>query len=76
MQAIAINVANRKRCGGPALERLLHRACWPMRKLGPPTMIGGTLHVAVVLPADRASFQIVWPDGYRSGVDSFCRWAP
>lgn len=47
-------------------ERLLGRARWPMRRLGEPTMIGETMSIAGILPADRQSFETVRPAGYRS----------
>jgi acyl homoserine lactone synthase len=49
-------------------ERLLIRARWTMRRLGEPRMIGETLSVAGVLPADAASFETVRPQGYRSDI--------
>ena len=47
-------------------ERILSRAGWPMRRLGEPTMINETNSVAGILPADRASFDRVRPESYRS----------
>ncbi|CAN7676001.1 acyl-homoserine-lactone synthase TraI [Pararhizobium sp. LjRoot255] len=48
------------------VERILRRAGWPMRRLGEPQMISQTKSVAGLLPADRASFERVRPEGYRS----------
>lgn len=56
-------------------ERLLNRAHWPMRRLGKPRMIGETLSVAGVLPADDASFASVRPPGYRSDLGGLRRSA-
>ncbi|MGB3272977.1 MAG: acyl-homoserine-lactone synthase TraI [Xanthobacteraceae bacterium] len=56
-------------------ERLLNRARWPMRRLGEPRMIGETLSVAGVLPADDASFATVRPPGYRSDLGGVRRSA-
>jgi len=47
-------------------ERILRRAGWPMRRLGEPIMINETKSVAGLLPADRASFERVRPESYRS----------
>jgi N-acyl-L-homoserine lactone synthetase len=52
-------------------ERILSRAGWPMRRLGEPTMINETNSVAGILPADRASFERVRPEGYRSDFNVF-----
>ncbi|MFG1428839.1 acyl-homoserine-lactone synthase [Roseixanthobacter glucoisosaccharinicivorans] len=49
-------------------ERILQRAGWPMTRLGGVELIGGTMSVAGVLPADNASFQRVCPPDYRSDV--------
>lgn len=56
-------------------ERLLNRARWPMRRLGEPRMIGETLSVAGILPADDASFATVRPPGYRSDLGGLRRSA-
>jgi len=47
-------------------ERILKRAGWPMRRLGSPTRINETHSVAGVLAADRASFDRLRPEHYRS----------
>ena len=47
-------------------ERILKRAGWPMRRLGDAAAIGNTIAVAGCLPADRASFERVCPEGYQS----------
>ena len=47
-------------------ERILRRAGWPMRRLGSPTMINETHSVAGVLVADKASFDRLRPEHYRS----------
>lgn len=47
-------------------ERILSRAGWPMHRLGEPIMINETKSVAGLLPADRASFERVRPESYRS----------
>ena len=51
------------------VERILRRAGWPMRRLGEPQMINQTKSVAGLLPADRASFERVQPEGYRSNFN-------
>lgn len=56
-------------------ERLLHRARWPMRRLGEPRLIGETLSVAGSLPADVASFETVRPADYRSALGALRRTA-
>ncbi|MFT4118337.1 acyl-homoserine-lactone synthase TraI [Bradyrhizobium sp.] len=48
------------------LERILQRAGWPMKRLGSVELIGETLSVAGILPADQTSFEQVCPPGYRS----------
>ncbi|MDI2076720.1 acyl-homoserine-lactone synthase TraI [Bradyrhizobium sp. Mp27] len=50
------------------LERILHRASWPMTRLGGAQLIGDTMSVAGILPADKASFERVCPPGYRSDL--------
>ncbi|BBD41520.1 autoinducer synthase (plasmid) [Aminobacter sp. Y103A] len=50
-------------------ERILKRAGWPLRRLGDPLAIGNTVAVAGSLPADRASFEQVCPQGYRSTIE-------
>jgi acyl homoserine lactone synthase len=47
-------------------ERILQRAGWPMTRLGGVELIGETMSVAGVLPADRKSFSQVCPPSYRS----------
>lgn len=47
-------------------ERILSRAGWPMSRLGQPAMINETNSVAGILPADRASFDRLRPENYRS----------
>ncbi|XUY30192.1 acyl-homoserine-lactone synthase (plasmid) [Agrobacterium sp. rho-8.1] len=47
-------------------ERILKRAGWPMQRLGEPAPIGNTIAIAGSLPADRASFEQVCPQGYQS----------
>lgn len=49
-------------------ERILHRAGWPMTRLGSVQLIGETMSVAGLLPADQASFERVCPPGYRSDL--------
>lgn len=49
-------------------ERILQRAGWPMTRLGGVELIGQTLSVAGMLPADQASFGKVCPAGYRSDL--------
>ncbi|MDX3809050.1 MAG: acyl-homoserine-lactone synthase TraI [Bosea sp. (in: a-proteobacteria)] len=49
-------------------ERILQRAGWPMTRLGGVELIGETLSIAGVLPANAASFERVCPPGYRSGI--------
>lgn len=49
-------------------ERILQRAGWPMRRLGDVKLIGETMSVAGILPADQASFEQVCPAGYRSDL--------
>ncbi|MHC2627233.1 N-acyl-L-homoserine lactone synthetase [Bradyrhizobium huanghuaihaiense] len=49
-------------------ERILHRAGWPMTRLGGVVRIGETMSVARVLPADQASFDRGRPPGYRSDL--------
>ncbi|MDL2406160.1 acyl-homoserine-lactone synthase TraI [Rhizobium calliandrae] len=48
-------------------ERILGRAGWPMQRLGEPLTVNETLSVAGILPADRASFERLRPNGYSSG---------
>lgn len=50
------------------LERVLHRAGWPMTRLGGVKLIGETMSVAGILPADQASFDRVCPPGYGSDL--------
>lgn len=50
------------------LERILQRAGWPMTRLGDVKLIGETMSVAGILPADQASFERVCPPGYRSDL--------
>ncbi|MBK3666248.1 autoinducer synthesis protein [Bradyrhizobium diazoefficiens] len=50
------------------LERILHRSGWPMTRLGSVELIGETMSVAGILPADQASFERVCPPGYRSDL--------
>ena len=47
-------------------ERILNRAGWPMKRLGDPVAIGNTVAVAGTLPANRTSFERVYPQGYHS----------
>ena len=49
-------------------ERVLQRAGWPMARLGSVQLIGETMSVAGILPADQASFDRVRPPGYRSDL--------
>jgi len=49
-------------------ERILHRAGWPMTRLGRVELIGETMSVVGILPADQASFDRVCPPGYRSDL--------
>lgn len=49
-------------------ERILHQAGWPMTRLGSVQLIGETMSVAGILPADQASFERVCPPGYRSDL--------
>lgn len=49
-------------------ERILHRAGWPMTRLGSVQLIGETMSVAGILPADQASFERVCPPGDRSDL--------
>ncbi|RWF27087.1 acyl-homoserine-lactone synthase TraI [Mesorhizobium sp.] len=49
-------------------ERILKRAGWPMRRLGEPEQIGGTVAVAGSLPADKASFERMRPASYVSAL--------
>ncbi|MDA9537294.1 autoinducer synthesis protein [Bradyrhizobium sp. CCBAU 21362] len=49
-------------------ERILQRAGWPMTRLGEVKLIGETMSVAGILPADQASFERVCPPGYRSDL--------
>jgi len=49
-------------------ERILQRAGWPMARLGGVALIGETMSVAGVLPADPASFSQVCPPSYRSDL--------
>lgn len=49
-------------------EPILHRAGWPMTRLGCVQLIGETVSVAGILPADQASFERVCPPGYRSDL--------
>lgn len=51
-------------------ERLLKRAGWPMERLGEPCLIGKTMSLAGILPADRESFAKVAPPGYQSSISS------
>ncbi|MHC2283762.1 N-acyl-L-homoserine lactone synthetase [Bradyrhizobium diazoefficiens] len=53
---------------GVRLKRILHRARWPMTHLGGVQLIGKTMSVAGILPADQASFDRVCPSGYRSDL--------
>jgi len=50
-------------------ERILRRAGWPMRRLGPPRQIDETLSVAGILAADRESFDRLRPTIYSSHFD-------
>lgn len=50
------------------VERILQRAGWPMTRLGDVELIGETVSVAGILPADRSSFEQVCPPGYRSDL--------
>lgn len=49
-------------------ERILQRAGWPMTRLGDVKLIGETMSVAGILPANHASFDRVCPPGYRSDL--------
>jgi acyl homoserine lactone synthase len=49
-------------------ERILQRAGWPMTRLGGVELIGETMSVAGILPADRTSFEQVYPPGYCSDL--------
>ncbi|UGA48948.1 acyl-homoserine-lactone synthase TraI (plasmid) [Bradyrhizobium barranii subsp. apii] len=49
-------------------ERILQQAGWPMTRLGEVKLIGDTMSVAGILPADQASFDRVRPPGYRSDL--------
>lgn len=49
-------------------ERILQRAGWPMTRLGDVKLIGETMSIAGILPADQASFDRVCPPGYRSDL--------
>ncbi len=49
-------------------ERIQQRAGWPMTRLGGVEVIGETMSVAGILPADMASFERVCPPGYRSAM--------
>ena len=48
------------------IERLLHRAGWPMRRIGEPVQIHETRSIAGVLSADHDSFRRLRPEGYQS----------
>lgn len=56
-------------------ERILQRAGWPMTRLGGVELIGETMSVAGILPADKASFDRVCPPGYRSDLTRVRRTA-
>lgn len=47
-------------------ECILQRAGWPMTRLGGVELIGETMSVADIPPADRTSFEQVYPPGYCS----------
>ncbi|MCW0021382.1 acyl-homoserine-lactone synthase TraI [Rhizobium sp. BT-226] len=47
-------------------ERILKRVGWPLRRLGPPTLINETCSVAGILPADPTSFERLRPQVYCS----------
>lgn len=47
-------------------ERLLRRAGWPLKRLGPPVQINETRSIAGALPADWESFDRLRPDIYSS----------
>ncbi|WP_027584279.1 acyl-homoserine-lactone synthase TraI [Bradyrhizobium sp. Ai1a-2] len=49
-------------------EHILQRAGWPTTRLGGVELIGETMSVAGILPADQASFDRVCPPGYRSDL--------
>lgn len=49
-------------------ERILSRAGWPLRRLGEPRKIGTTMALAGALPVDRAAFDAVRPENYRSDI--------
>lgn len=51
-------------------------AGWPMTRLGSAQLIGETMSVAGILPADQASFERVCPPGYRSDLRRLQRVAP
>ena len=46
-------------------ERILRRAAWPMVRLGNPCLIGDTMSVAGILPADYESLTRVRPSNYH-----------
>ncbi|WP_026622185.1 acyl homoserine lactone synthase (plasmid) [Ensifer sp. WSM1721] len=51
-------------------ERILARACWPLQRIGEPTMIGATVAVAGTLPANADTFMKLRTANYRSQIIS------
>lgn len=47
-------------------ERILNRAKWPLKRLGPPHPIGNTIAIAGLLNANEASLELVRPSSYVS----------
>ena len=52
-----------------AVERILGRAGWSLRRLGPPQRVGLTKALAGVLAVDKGIFRQVRPVGYVSTFD-------
>lgn len=52
-----------------AVERILGRTGWLLRRLGPPQKVGRTKALAGVLTVDAAAFEQLRPSGYVSTID-------
>lgn len=55
------------------LERILRRACWPLRRIGPPLRIGNTQAVAGFLEVSRSALQRLRNGG---GIKGPVLWSP
>ncbi|HEV7306297.1 acyl-homoserine-lactone synthase [Ensifer sp.] len=59
-----------------AVERILGRAGWPLRRLGPVQTVGKGKALAGVLAVDREIFGRVKPHGYMSDLNRFSQHGP